>query len=241
LKEKKWWETRNGTKCNNPYAVCHKSIKGVGNPSCFPHYNLDRFNSSELHALKLLKDFKTLDEMAEKWHQSRDMELLPPVPLQKKGWEEKDEPKKSQSTKRKRETSTRNQLQRTSSMSRLVPKEKEEVITISSSSSKTERTRESVALVLLSAEGHEPVVYIEDQMDIGRLTWKTHEDDDTISRSVFRVSLSPGGVEGTALKKRPRTYLITEDGEEVLNPNQTIPLSNGDEIRQGKMKFKIVF
>lgn len=47
--ERAWFETRQGEKCYNPYAVCHASVKGeAGQPECGDNYLFENIPDKEL-------------------------------------------------------------------------------------------------------------------------------------------------------------------------------------------------
>lgn len=48
--DKAWFETRDGKKCYNPYAVCTSSV-GTNVPSCKDHYNYSQFTDGQLKAM----------------------------------------------------------------------------------------------------------------------------------------------------------------------------------------------
>jgi hypothetical protein len=46
--DRAWFQERDGHKCYNPYAVCHKTVQGVGRPSCKQHYNYESMSDDQL-------------------------------------------------------------------------------------------------------------------------------------------------------------------------------------------------
>lgn len=57
LEEKAWFQQREGHRCSNPYAVCHKSIEGEsGRPNCTEHYIFENIPDNELEGYALLHE-----------------------------------------------------------------------------------------------------------------------------------------------------------------------------------------
>ena len=63
LKEKAWFQKRDGVSCYNPYAVCTKAVKRSGPAfECVKYYDLDHIPQSELRSLANLKG-KSIEEL----------------------------------------------------------------------------------------------------------------------------------------------------------------------------------
>lgn len=71
LKEKAWYQKREGKGCYNPYAVCTKSIKRTGNVECFPYYDLENLPEEEQMAFMYLKNKNNLNELYQEYQKDR--------------------------------------------------------------------------------------------------------------------------------------------------------------------------
>jgi hypothetical protein len=71
LKEKAWYQKRDGKGCYNPYAVCTKSIKRTGNVECFSYYDLENLPEEEQMALMYLKNKNNLAELYQEYRNDR--------------------------------------------------------------------------------------------------------------------------------------------------------------------------
>lgn len=71
LRDKAWFESRDGVECYNPYAVCTKSVGRKGPAfECVRHFDLDTIPASELNALADLKG-KSEKDLYKVWKEER--------------------------------------------------------------------------------------------------------------------------------------------------------------------------
>ena len=67
LRERAFRQIRDGRKCYNPWAVCHASVKNVGQPECSGNFDFNQFTDRELLTYVLLFHDQVL--RANKWRE----------------------------------------------------------------------------------------------------------------------------------------------------------------------------